>query len=53
MNAGGQLLLGEGEFAPGVYTSRVDFGEGASAVTIDFDGVIPDWTVFSYVRFAL
>ena len=53
VNAGGQLLLGEGEFAPGVYTSRVDFGEGASAVTIDFDGVIPDWTVFSYVRFAL
>ena len=53
LNAGGQLLLGEGEFSPDVYTSRVDFGEGASAVTIDFDGVIPDWSVFSYVRFAL
>jgi hypothetical protein len=53
LNLGAQLLLGEGEFSPGVHVSRVDFGEGPSKFTLDFDGLIPNWSVFSYVRFAL
>ena len=41
VNAGAQWLLGEGEFAPGVQVTRVDFGEGASTVTLDFEGLVP------------
>ena len=53
LNAGAQVLMGEGEFSPGPYVSEPTFGEGASAYQIDFDGVIPEWSVFSYARFAL
>jgi len=53
LHAGAQLLLGEGEFSPSVYVSRVDFGEGQGNLTVDFDGVIPSWAAFSYLRFAL
>jgi hypothetical protein len=53
LNWGAQMLLGEGEFSPGVHVSRVDFGEGHSQVTVDFDGLIPTWSVYATARFAL
>jgi hypothetical protein len=53
LNLGAQLLLGEGEFSPSVYVKNVDFGEGNSKATVDFDGLIPDWSLYSFIRFAL
>jgi hypothetical protein len=53
LNLGAQILLGEGEFSPGVHVSRVNFGEGHSQVTVDFDGLIPTWSVYTTARFAL
>lgn len=53
LNLGAQMLLGEGEFSPTVYMKNVDFGEGNSKASVDFDGLIPDWSLYSFIRFAL
>ena len=53
VNAGAQLLLGEGEFSPTVHMTNVTFGEGASGATVDFDGVIPTWSAFVWARYSI
>jgi len=53
VNAGAQLLLGEGEFSPTVHMTNVTFGEGASGATVDFDGVIPTWSAFVWGRYSI
>jgi len=48
INAGAQIPLGEGELSPGPALTTID-----DPVELDFSGLVPEWTAFTYVRFAL
>lgn len=49
LNGGAQLPIGEGELSPGPTLTTVPMGP----TELDVSGLVPDWTTFLYVRYAL
>jgi hypothetical protein len=53
LHGGAQVMVGEGEFAPGPELTTLTIGEEGSPVEIDFDGIVPNVVGFLYARVAL
>ncbi len=53
LHGGAQVMVGEGEFAPGPDLTTLTIGEDGSPVEIDFGGLAPSVVGFLYARVAL
>ena len=53
LHGGAQLMVGEGELAPGPDLTTLTIGEEGSPVEIDFGGLVPSAVGFLYARVAL